>query len=66
MVARPPVWGGVGFLVVERLPELGVLLHAVAAAADGHDVAMVDQPINESGGQMSSPKMSPPESALNQ
>jgi hypothetical protein len=32
---------------VERLPQLGVLPQAVAVAADGHQVAVVDEPIDE-------------------
>ena len=32
---------------MQGLPELGVLPHAVAVAADRHDVAVVDEPIDQ-------------------
>jgi len=35
---------------VQRLPELGVLAHAVAVAADRHNVAVVHEAIDERGG----------------
>ena len=35
---------------MERLPELGVLPHAIAVAADRHEVAVVDEAIDERGG----------------
>jgi hypothetical protein len=35
---------------MQRMPEVGVLPHAVAVAADRHDVTVVDEPIDERGG----------------
>lgn len=35
---------------MQRLPQLGVLPHAVAVAANRNQVAMVDQSIDEGGG----------------
>jgi hypothetical protein len=32
---------------MERVPEIGVLPHAIAIAADRHDVTVMDQPIKE-------------------
>jgi DNA gyrase inhibitor GyrI len=34
---------------VQRVPEIGVLAHAIAVAANRDDVAMVDEPIDERG-----------------
>lgn len=36
---------------MERLPELGVLTNAIAVAANGDQVAVVDESIDEGGGQ---------------
>jgi len=36
---------------VERLPQVGVLPHAVAVAANRDQMAAVHQPVNERGGQ---------------
>ena len=33
--------------MLQRVPEIGVLSHAVAVATNRDDVAMVDEPINE-------------------
>ena len=35
---------------MQGMPEVGVLPHAVAVAADRHDVAVVDEPIDEGRG----------------
>ena len=35
---------------MKRLPEFGVLSHAVAVAADRHEMAVVDQAIDEGRG----------------
>ena len=35
---------------MKRLPQLGVLSHSVAVAADVHDVAVVEDAVNERGG----------------
>ena len=32
---------------MQRLPELTVLPHPLAVAADGHEMAVVDEPIDE-------------------
>ena len=32
---------------MERLPEFGVLPHAIAVAADRHQMAVMDEPIDE-------------------
>ena len=34
---------------MERLPELGVLSHSVAIAADGHQMTVMDETIDERG-----------------
>jgi hypothetical protein len=35
---------------MKRLPELGAMAHPVAVAADRHDMAVVDEAVDESGG----------------
>jgi hypothetical protein len=35
---------------VQGVPEIGVLPHAVAVAANRHDVAMMDEPIDQRDG----------------
>ena len=35
---------------MEGVPEVGVLPHAVAVAADRHDVTVMDEPIDQRGG----------------
>ena len=35
---------------MERVPEIGVLTHAVAVAADRHDVTVMDQAVDQRGG----------------
>ena len=35
---------------MEGLPELGVLTHAIAVAADRHEMTVVDEAIDEGGG----------------
>lgn len=47
---------------MQCLPEFGVLPHVVAIVADGHDVTVVDEPIDQRGAITSSTKTSPPSS----
>jgi hypothetical protein len=44
---------------MKRLPELGMLAHAVAVAADRDQVAVVDEAIDECGGRRGEPRERP-------
>lgn len=38
---------------MEGLPEIGVLPHAIAVAADRHEMTVVDEAVDEGGGTQS-------------